>query len=783
MGCGSSRADDSSLVALCRQRMALVREAADCRFALAKAHAAYFRGIAGIGNALVHFAAAGEGVAPAFPAVVLPPMGKGAAGGECGSGRSSASPLSHSFSEEVSHVLLSSEFNAEMETVLSEGKGGEPSSVNSPQHPNPNFHYNKSATAIPSIVYQGPSALATSYWRFGGFPSRMNIDEAYYDIGGSGIKHPKPDRADSLPPPPPAAAQGSNWEFFEQIFSYEQFPAGHLNRRHGKGSFGSSGSSSEVRKREGIPDLEEDTEPELPKKGKIEKEVGKKDSVNEVSEFVLVKGNGKVNERVTNLEEKKSMNSSVEEESKLSSTEAGKNITSANDGSKGSSSMEEIEMISNKKGVSFRSLSSVVMEKGGSTDTLMSGEVISDVLELLKNVEEDFQSAIFCSKEISDLLEVGKASYSSRNKMFKAISSRNFGVGGFSMSFHTCFKHGENLEATEMENSSNHVDFNKQTGRKFGNLSSTFEKLYAWEKKLFWEVQEEERLRAIYDRKCKRLKSMDVRGAEPHKVVPTQASIRSLRTKITISINTVDVISRRLHRIMDEELQPQLVELINGLTRMWKHLLGFHQKQLQAVLGIKPHNLTFRIAAKGSFAKATVDLELELSNWCSCFLEWISSQKDFVTSLNGWLMKWLPDEREEASDGIDPFSPSRIGAPPICVLSNDWHQAMRLLVESKVKEAIQSFAVGIHKISEDFEQKCQILEDSSGELKTLQSEHWKLDTGSGKLDKTLGEVGEFASASLRTGLIQVFQALENFSSASLQAYEGLRLPEEGFGTD
>lgn len=76
--------------------------------------------------------------------------------------------------------------------------------------------------------------------------------------------------------------------------------------------------------------------------------------------------------------------------------------------------------------------------------------------------------------------------------------------------------------------------------------------------------QDEERLRSIYEKQCKRLKTLDNRGAESTKIDATEASIKKLLTKINISIRTVEAISLRIHKLRDDELQPQLAALITG---------------------------------------------------------------------------------------------------------------------------------------------------------------------------------------------------------------------------
>ena len=71
-------------------------------------------------------------------------------------------------------------------------------------------------------------------------------------------------------------------------------------------------------------------------------------------------------------------------------------------------------------------------------------------------------------------------------------------------------------------------------------------------------------MRVVHDRKCRKLKRLDEKGAEAQKVDATRTLIRSLSTKIKIAIQVVDKISVTINKIRDEELWPQLNELIHG---------------------------------------------------------------------------------------------------------------------------------------------------------------------------------------------------------------------------
>lgn len=44
----------------------------------------------------------------------------------------------------------------------------------------------------------------------------------------------------------------------------------------------------------------------------------------------------------------------------------------------------------------------------------------------------------------------------------------------------------------------------------------------------------------------------------------TRAAIRDLHTQIKVSIQSVEAISKRIETLRDEELHPQLLELIQG---------------------------------------------------------------------------------------------------------------------------------------------------------------------------------------------------------------------------
>ncbi|EHA8589651.1 hypothetical protein COCNU_scaffold011718G000070 [Cocos nucifera] len=743
MGCGSSRAAESRVVSLCRERRELIRAAADRRYALASAHAAYFRALAAVGDSLERFVLEELAVAPS-PMLTLPSDGKGtsksvSSASDGGGGSSSVTPLSHSLSDDGSHLHLSSGSESKGGAGDGGGGGGGGGGVELSSSPpgsasaasSPSYSFMKSSTAIPTMVYEDPN---TQQWQH---PSNSGYGYGYeygYGYGyppyGVPIGSPVPGRENSYyydqpmsppvsvaeappTPPPPPPPEGSAWEFFDPFNTYEKLLPEYGGGRYGVTSYASSPDSSEVREKEGIPDLEDETEVEAMKKVGKEKKVAGEDSGAEELSYML---------------------------KSAQFTFLSKMVTPT----------EELSYM--LKSAQFTFLSKMVTPIRELTN-------LTCACKLLKKVSFETVSSD-CGKKVS----------------FETVSS-------------DCGK-----------------------VRRITNVNITMFSL----SQLHCLGQDEEKLQSIYNKKYKRLKALDHGGAEFYKIDSTRASIRKLRTKISIIIKSVDAISNRMHKIRDEELQPQLTELIQGLVKMWKSLLDCHQKQLQAIVDSKSQSLTAKTGSQTqSIAKATKELEVDLLHWCHCFKEWISTQKAYNEALNGWLMKWLPEELEQTPDGVAPFSPGRIGAPAVYIISNDWFHAIKSISEDKATETIRDFSVIAHKLwesqnkeqhlrlkaeylSTDYDRRRKSLQQDSGmnermdivsvtengeehhddRMTELDSMKQRLEEVKAEHEETVKQVQDAASNILQTGLIPIFEALETFSSQTLKAYEGLRLPNE-----
>ncbi|RCV17642.1 hypothetical protein SETIT_3G236300v2 [Setaria italica] len=884
MGCRSSRLDAvdvSPAAALCRERRDLLRAAADRRAHLAAAHAAYFRALPRVADALARFASHHHAATPpGSPVLTLPrPSDHGGDDGDepkkQRSASASGSATPHTDSGH-SHIHFHSDDASDSDPGSSPdpcaapggcGGGGhgeippQPvpvlrSGVPLPDHghgdpqerqihqpglampempweyasynpypsfPNtafqnatfPGYYYMKASSTPANTVYQEPNgygnfATSSSYmgYNYGytnpmyGVPLPPEGDQPVEDRG----REPEPPAA----PPPMPMPETSPWDFFNPFDSYDQeLPQCKAKGYDSNGSFTSSPNSSEVRAREGIPELEEETEMESMRESVKARKAVESTASNRI-DHVDVSAKVKVSMEHKEVDIESVDSASVLESGEESVCSCDCDHVNARTGGPVPPGDDQGKV----KKVSSEDHSSIVLEDVRPPENIGT----RDVAEVVQEIKEQFNSVAACGEDVARILEVGRMQYRSRNKVLRLIFSRMMGT--FALLFSSLSEPpAKNLEQSAMnsskrsQNLSKRFDFSSDV--ELNTLSATMDRLYVWEKRLHKEIMEEERLRITYDKEWKRLKELDASGAEPYKIDTTRASIRTLLTRINISIRSAKVISRRIHILRDDELHPHLVTLIQGLVRMWKFILECHRKQFHTILETKSHILIPKNGPERSSSKVTLELEMELLNWCFCFRNWILSQKAYIETLNGWLVKWLPQEKEETPDGIAPFSPGRLGAPAVFITANDWCQAMKRTSEASIVDTMEAFAVNVHILwerqDEEQQQKLKaeyLSRDFAKRLKSLQKEHGlqgqleadntvlpiadngravdnrmvaldtlhkRLDEQRARHEETVKQIREASATDLKSGLAPIFEALESFTQETLRGYENVRI--------
>ncbi|XP_030942888.1 nitrate regulatory gene2 protein-like [Quercus lobata] len=821
MGCSNSKVDDLPAVSLCRERLNFLDQAIHYRYALAQSHIAYIHSLKSVGHSLHNFIHQQD---PSHLSSSSPIPGsprKPDPAPKHAHHQAQAHALNHD--SDSGHLDLHSDSDEDDDDSGGAHHIDFPSGDASPNlhhidYPDPgqdpdygyggvggggsvlyNTNYMKNKATPPSVVYEqrppnpetvymgessnsgyaypyygnnydNPSASPYSNYGYG-YPNsnpnpNFNNSNGYYanspNYGGAAVgstSNSKP------PPPPPSPPRASAWDFLNPFESYDKFYS-----TSSPAVAYTPSRDSKVREEEGIPELEEDNY--------YHREVVKE--VHGDQKFVGGgdKGGRGNNSKAVMVEDDDDVVGGVHDhEASTSLYEARPRASSGgveNDGAEYEVHVVEKKVVGNED------------EEGRSRYKGLN------VFQLAREIEVLFERASEFGNEVARLLEVGKLPYNRRHPVSSKILHVVTPSASVVSSHPSTSKGGAEPSASaglaQVDADEDVVTFGSR------NLSSTLQKLYLWEKKLYNEVKAEEKMRVVHDRKVSKLKRLDQRGAEATKVDTTRTLIRSLSTKIRMAIKVVDGISVKISTIRDEELWPQLNELIKGLTRMWKSMLECHRSQCQAIREAKGlGSIGPGKKLSDSHIKATLELEHELIRWTDTFSSWINAQKGYVKALNNWLLKCLYDEPEETEDGPAPFSPSRIGAPPVFVICNRWSQAMDRISEKEVVDCMRVFTYSVLQIWEhdknEMRQRMMVNKDLERMVKNLDREDQKIQKEMQALDKKMvlftqdGNIhsdeqivypSDTSNRSIQASLQHIFEAMEKFMDESMKAYQELQ---------
>ncbi|KAI4318590.1 hypothetical protein MLD38_032271 [Melastoma candidum] len=623
----------------------------------------------------------------------------------------------------------------------------------------PPFLYQSNSSPYPDNAATGGGGGVYPNYGYG----KDGISGGYYGNSSLQQSYGAPAKA---PPPPPSPPRASTWDFLNPFESYEKYYPAYTPSR----------DSRELREEEGIPDLEDEHEAVKEVHGNP-KFVGLGKNQNHARKGMVME-----EEDEDEDEDEDEFHQKVDSESSTYQARLGAVSVSNNEGD--NDGLEyEVHVVDQK-----------VVDGEGRSGQGGGGAARGSrsVAETVAAIEIQFRRASECGSEVARMLEVGKSPYNRKYRVAKSVALKVSASKGALLA--SSAEDADQARAADDE----------QLGMKSGNLSSTLQKLLLWEKKLYNEVKTEERMRVVHDRNVQKLKRLDERGAEAHKVDATRTLIQNLSTKITMAIQVVDRISVTVNKIRDEELWPQINELIEGLSRMWKSLHDCHRDQCQVVMESKNQDSILSLKKLGDgHLEATLQFQRELIDWTFGFANWASTQKGFVSALNGWLLKCLLYEPEDTADGRVPFSPGRIGAPPIFVICHQWSQSMEKISEKEVVSSMYAFATAVLQFWE--RGKLEMHNRSSGNkdlekiVKNLDKEDQKIQKQIQALEKTMvhvsgdiellvSETGKLVyqsdvsqSNTLNESLQRTFKAMERFAMDSMKVYEELlqRCKEEG----
>ncbi|XP_048558762.1 protein ALTERED PHOSPHATE STARVATION RESPONSE 1-like [Triticum urartu] len=744
MGCKGSKLDSQEAVALCRGRADLIAAAVRHRYALADAHAA----LAGSYEALAAPLHLLLRLQAEPPRLSLPEDRKGG-------GRRGGMPLPDR--RHSSHVDFEPTSSSGSDSASSP-PGSPPRRVPEQLLPQPSYY---GYAPEPAFAYPAPPQSTMQFYHARSRPPPASVAVAqrppvserarygdfdaatagggypqYYAYGGEPAAAPPPQRAAAPAPAPlPPPRESSSWDFLNVFENYDDSYDGYY---YNPTTTAAAAAAAYTPSRSSREVREEEGIPELEE---------------DDEETVVVK----------------------EMASEYSTVGTGR----SHRGSFGP--VNTIPEVDNRRNVqrrrpAYRNVAPLTREPPAQ-------RVVGNAMDAATAVKTQLVRVAEAARELAPLLEVGRPSYQGRNSVYHAASSRM--MSAISVAHLGC--KDEDMLGMVIGEEGKVVDS--------WSLSLTLEKLYFWERKLYGEVKAEEKMRLRLAKNSKRLKLLDQRGAEAHKVDATRNLLRKLSTKIRIAVRVIAKVSRKINKVRDEELVPQVNTLIQGFAKMWQDKLHSYQIQLQVISEAK--NLASVTSGGNNSPGLAMELELELIKWIINFSSWVSAHRNFVKSLNGWLALCLNYEPQEAPT----YSPGRIGAPVIFVICNKWSQAMDRISEKDVVNAMQALVSSVRHLWEqqnlDQSERIVAVRERDKWMKMLERKALEINKEGDELNRKLALVpGQQQSfqrcptirtyeahcidgSSVHVNLRLVLQALESFASSSLEAFQEIpRLDEE-----
>lgn len=721
MGCSQSKLDDEEAVKICKDRKRFIKEAVEHRTQFANGHIAYIQSLKRVSAALLDYFEENEALEFSFDSFVTPPA------------KNKASPAVISISKHSSPTTI--EFGPNTTTLkvnYLRPSGNPPISVEE-RPPSPEMV----RVEMYSPMYQyGMDGF------FGMQSQPMNASIFAYS-------------PNNRPAIPPASPQSSQWDSFWNPFTsldYFGYPNGSSLEQIVMDD--ENRGLRKVREEEGIPDLEQEEMDDEQEGFVVKRNVAEertKIDVNSSKEEVMVEDVDK------HKEEEKEKGTDAETETAQEISDSKINGGECFQVSKSQSSGH---MESSHKEMAIDTEEAKEKTPGF---TVYVNRRPENMAEVIKDLESQFTVVCNAANDVSALLEAKKAQYLSPSNELSASKLLNPVA---------LFRSSPSKIITNFSKTRDEVYDDPSEEQCVFSVShqSTLDRLYAWEKKLYQEVKSGTRVRLAYEKKCLQLRNHDIKGEEPSSVDKTRAAIRDLHTQITVSIHSVEAISRRIETLRDEELHSQLLELLQGLAKMWKVMAECHQTQKQTldeakilIAGIDVRKQSsMSITDPYRLARSASNLETELRNWRNTFESWITSQKSYIHALTGWLLRCMRCE-PDASKLI--CSPRRSSSThPLFGLCIQWSRRLDALEETAVLDSIDFFAAELGSFY------AQQLREDSAQNATVGS---NVNMEMVEVAKVGEEVMEVAVKVLCGGMSGAMSSMSEFAIDSAKGYNEL----------
>ncbi|MQM03603.1 hypothetical protein Taro_036393 [Colocasia esculenta] len=728
MGCSASKLEDEEAVRLCRDRKGFIKQAVEQRTRFASGHLAYIQSLKRVSAALRSYVDGDEHHDFFSDSCSTPPF----------------TPVKR-LSPEIIGIPLKS-FSPALDLP---SKG--PHMV----------HYLRSggnpAVSVEERPQSPESVRIASY-----YPSDHYGIDGFFTMQSpptnSSFFSSSPHNAPSYPPPSP---QQSQWDIFWNPFSSLDaygYPSQYSPDRTAIND--EIAGLRQIREEEGIPDLEEeDTKPEnVDETCEVD--------TNEVEETTIEHPDelNPQSDTMHNVKECQSHGADSIEVSKMQKA-AELDINHAQ------------ELTGNRE---------IAEETPGFT--VYMNRRPASMAEVIRDIEHQFIRIYDSAHEVSLMLEASRAQYSSTSNELTAVKMLNPVTLFRSASFRSASSRFLQSSIPKDDAYETSSDLSEDFCMMSGSHQSTLDRLYAWEKKLYEEVKSGERIRIAYERKCTQLRNHDVNGEDPSIVDKTRIAMRDLNTRLKVSIHSVEAISKRIETLRDQELHPQLMELIGGLGRMWRTMADCHHVQKRTIDEAKLLLATTPKLLGGpgpaGHSRPAARLEAELRHWRCCLHSWVSAQRCYARAIAGWLLRCaqLPGGHDAAAPR--PLSPPRSsGAPPVFGLCMQWSRLLDAVSEERALEGLDFFVGGVYTVAG---QQREVEEAARrGARVPMGLEIPAAEVEAGVATVTPEKASEVAVKVLCAGMSVAVTALAEFAAGSRDGYEELqrRCPAAGPGRE
>uniref|UniRef100_A0ACD5Z1X7 Uncharacterized protein n=1 Tax=Avena sativa TaxID=4498 RepID=A0ACD5Z1X7_AVESA len=222
--------------------------------------------------------------------------------------------------------------------------------------------------------------------------------------------------------------------------------------------------------------------------------------------------------------------------------------------------------------------------------------------------------------------------------------------------------------------------------------SSTLQQLVAWEKKLYREVKERERLQLRHDKKLTELRDQEYSRKINVDIQKLKAAWDRARAQLATASQAVDASASAISELRDTHLARQVLGLCHATRDMWRAMRQHHDAQ--CLIAQQLRGLSSRTSMDPTTEihhEATRALEAAMSAWCAALGHVAKHQREYVHALHGWLkLTLVPISRAQV--------PSSPVADELADFVDRWGKVLDRAHCAEVLKSIKNFAGATHAL-------------------------------------------------------------------------------------